>query len=69
MDIQRIIGELLERARIDEALLRLEKLFLTQMPRRGRPPGGRREATLTAAPDGNGPNDSANGARRMVAGA
>jgi len=70
MDIQRIIGELrAERARLDEALLHLEKLSLAQMPRRGRPPGRRREAGLTAAQDGRGPSDSTKQARRMAAGA
>jgi hypothetical protein len=39
MEIQRIIAELREeRARLDEAISALEKVALTQKPRRGRPP-------------------------------
>jgi hypothetical protein len=70
MDIQRIIGELrAERARLDEALLHLEKLSLARTPRRGRPPNWRREANLAAAQNGRVPGDSPNAARRLVAGA
>jgi len=70
MDIQRIIGELrAERARLDEALLHLEKLSLARAPRRGRPPNWRKEANLAAAQDGRGSDGSPNGSRRMAAGA
>jgi len=70
MDIQRIIAELrAERARLDDALVHLEKLSLARMPQRGRPPSWRREATLAASQNGHGPSESKHEALRMAAGA
>jgi len=70
MDIQRIIGELrAERARLDEALVHLERLALTRVPRRGRPPNWRREASLTEANEGPSTQALANASRRLAAGA
>ena len=70
MDIQRIIGELrAERARLDDALVHLEKLSLTRAPRRGRPPNWRRAAGLTGGKAANGTSNSATLARHMTASA
>lgn len=49
MEIQRIIAELREeRARLDEAISALEKVALTQKPRRGRPPAWTKGSSLDA---------------------
>jgi len=62
MDIQKIIAELREeRAHLDEAILRLEKLSLTRTPRRGRPPAWSRVASHIAPQSRNGQNGSMNG--------
>jgi hypothetical protein len=68
MDIQKIIEELrAERARLDDALLHLEKLSLARMPRRGRPPNWKRGAGLTAARNGRGLSDSTIRTRHITA--
>jgi hypothetical protein len=62
MDVLKTIAELREeRARLDEAIISLEKLLPTRTPRRGRPPAW---STLTslAEPHGrDGRNGSVNG--------
>ena len=57
MDISKIIAELrAERARIDEAIVSLERLSLAGTPRRGRPPAWSRVTNLTAPQSRNGQN-------------
>jgi hypothetical protein len=59
VNILRIIAELREeRARLDEAILALEKVALQQKPRRGRPAAWTREGALTAPETGKAPGDS-----------
>jgi hypothetical protein len=62
MDILKTIAELREeRARLDEAIISLEKLSLTRTPRRGRPPAWSRISSLSAPQGRNGQNGSLNG--------
>lgn len=68
MDILKIIAELREeRARIDEAILTLEKLALQQMPRRGRPPAWTRVHRLAEPLGGKAPSDSKPAASHLTA--
>jgi len=49
MDISKIMAELREeRARLEEAILALEKVVLQQKPRRGRPPAWTKRKSLAA---------------------
>ena len=66
MDLLKLIAELrAERARIDEALVSLEKLALTQRPRRGRPPAWTR--TLGDSKDSMSLSDSKKAPAHMTA--
>ena len=51
-----------ERARIEEAVIILEKLSHTETPRRGRPPAWGRAAGVIPPPSRNGQNAPLNGA-------
>lgn len=63
MDVSKTITELREeRARLDEANVSLEKLSRAGAPRRGRPPGSSRVASVTVPQSRNGHNGSMNGA-------
>ena len=62
MDILKMIAELREElARIEEAVIVLEKLH-TGTPRRGRPPAWSRTAGVMTSPSRNGQNAPLNGA-------
>lgn len=50
-----------ERARLDEAIVSLERLSHTETPRRGRPPAWTKAVGETAPRSGNGDNSSSNG--------
>jgi hypothetical protein len=59
MDIRKVIAELREeRARLEEAIIGLEKLSHTRTPRRGRPPAWSRVTSLAAPQNGNGLHSS-----------
>jgi len=61
MDVLKTIAELREeRARLDEAIMSLERFSLTR-PRRGRPPAWSRVTSLTGPQSRNGQNGSMNG--------
>jgi len=63
MDILKMIAELHEElARIEEAVIILEKLKHTGTPRRGRPPAWSRMAGVMTSPSRNGQNAPLNGA-------
>jgi len=63
MDILKMIAELHgELARIEEAVIILEKLPHTGTPRRGRPPAWSRTAGVITPPSRNGRNAPLNGA-------
>ena len=63
MDVLKTIAELREeRARLDEAIISLEKLSLNlTRPRRGRPPAWSRVTSLSGPQSRNGQNGSMNG--------
>jgi hypothetical protein len=62
MDVMKTVAELREeRARLDEAIISLEKLLLTRAPRRGRPPAWSRMTSLTVPQGGNGQGASTHG--------
>ena len=62
MDVLKMIAELQEEhARLEEAILSLEKLARAGAPRRGRPPASSKVEAVTAVQPGrNGQNGSAN---------
>jgi hypothetical protein len=61
MDTSKIIAELrAERARLDEAIISLERLSRATPPRRGRPPAWSRMTSLSAPRGENGQNGSTN---------
>ena len=62
MDVRKMIAELREEsARLEEAIINLEKLSSTPMSRRGRPAAWRRVTGVTAPQSGNGHNGQSNG--------
>ena len=62
MDISKIIAKMrTERARIDEAIVSLERLSLMGTPRRGRPPAWSRVTNLCALQGRKGQNGSMKG--------
>jgi hypothetical protein len=68
MEIQRIIAELREeRARLDEAISALEKVALTQKPRRGRPPALTKGNSLDAPERAKAPSNSKDGPSHLTA--
>jgi hypothetical protein len=63
MDILKMIADLHEeRARLDDAIMSLEKLSQAGAPRRGRPPAWTKVAGATGSRGRNGQSGSSNGA-------
>jgi hypothetical protein len=68
MNIRKIIGELREECLcLDEALIGLEKLARTRIPRRGRTPAWMKLATAATPKDGDGLRGSAQDPARHLA--
>jgi hypothetical protein len=68
MNILKIITELrAERARLEEAILALEKVVLQQKPRRGRPPGWTKRSSLAAPQSDKAASDSKSSSAHLTA--